>query len=101
MISQTHYGIYHNKPLSLINACPAFKKKRWPTAAKMSSGHEDFVIFPTFCQKNISFIGPINFCGQGHLLEWIWLFGFDIKKKKKKKKKTEAPFCLFYMLCYH
>ena len=33
VISQIHYGIYHNKPLSLINARPAFKKKRGPTAA--------------------------------------------------------------------
>ena len=74
---------------------PLLKRKEGQQQPKCHQGTKILLYLPTFCLKNISFIGPINFSVQGHLLEWIWLFGFD------KKKKSEAPFCLFYMLWYH
>ena len=67
-------------PLCLINASPAFKKKRGPMAAKMSSEHYDFVIFAHILSQERQYQLIATFQA-GHLLEWIWLFDFDIQNK--------------------
>ena len=60
---------------------PLLKRKEGQWQPKCHQGIKILLYLPTFCLKNVSFIGPINCSVPGHLLEWIWLFDFDIQNK--------------------